>query len=62
MFLVSAMRMLASGGITERIACGSTMSRSICPNVMPSERAASAWPRSTALIPERTASHTNAAV
>ncbi len=61
-FLVSAIRMLASGGMTVRIACGRTISCSVWPKVSPSERAASAWPTSTALMPERTASHTNAAV
>ena len=36
--------------------------RSDLPNVMPIDRAASAWPGSTVLMPERSDSHTNAAV
>lgn len=58
-FFVRAMKMLLSGGITERVACGRTTSRRVCGNDMPIERAASAWPSGTVLMPERTASQTN---
>ena len=56
------MRTLISGGTMARSACGSTTSRSTWLNVMPSARAASACPAGTVLMPERTASQTNAAV
>ena len=51
-----------SGGTLARNACGSTTRRSIWVKVMPMARAASAWPGGTVLMPERTASQTNAAV
>src|SRR5689334_17967055 len=60
-FLVSAMRMLPSGGTTVRNACGSTTSDIVWPKVRPSDRAASPWPADTELTPERSASQTNAA-
>ncbi len=41
-FLVSAIRMLPSGAMTARPACGSTMSRRVWLNVSPIARAASA--------------------
>ena len=53
---------LASGGTAARNACGSTTSRIVPPNVSPIARAASACPSGTALMPERTASQTNAEV
>ena len=48
--------------MTARKACGSRIIRRFWPNVRPSDRAASAWPSGTVLTPERTVSHTNAAV
>ena len=61
-FLVSAISTLASGAITARNACGSTMMRRFWVNVRPIARAASAWPAGTVLMPERIASQTNVAV
>ena len=61
-FLVSAMRTLPSGAMTERNACGSTTSRSVCAKVSPIARAASAWPSGTVLMPDRIASQTKAEV
>ncbi len=58
-FFVSAMKMLLSGGTTVRVAWGSTTSCRVWANVMPIERAASACPSGTVLMPERTASQTN---
>ena len=60
-FFVSAMTTLISGGTTVRKACGSTMCRSVWANVSPIDRAASAWPTPTELMPERTASQKKAA-
>jgi hypothetical protein len=60
-FLISAITTLMIGGTTVRNACGSTTSRSDWVNVSPIERAASAWPTPTALMPDRTASQKNAA-
>ena len=57
-----AMTTLPSGGTTVRSACGMTTSDSVCPKVRPMERAASAWPAGTALMPERIASQTKPAV
>jgi hypothetical protein len=61
-FLHSAIRTLPSGATTARPACGRMMIRSVWANVSPIARAASACPAGTVLMPERTASHTNAAV
>ena len=61
-FFDSAMRTLPSGAITARPACGRTMIRRVCAKVSPIARAASAWPAGTVLMPERSASQTNAAV
>jgi hypothetical protein len=61
-FLTMAIQTLPSGGITVRNAWGSTTSRSVWANVRPIAREASAWPGDTALMPDRTASATNAAV
>ena len=61
-FLVSAINTEPSGISTARNACGSSMIRRFCPNVSPSERAASAWPTGTVFTPARTVSQTNAAV
>ena len=61
-FLNIAMITLPSGGTTVRSACGSTTSRRDWPKVRPMDRAASAWPAETELMPERTASQTNAEV
>ena len=56
--LISAMNSLPSGGIMRTTACGSTMMRMAWPEDMPSERAASVWPRSTDWIAPRTISDT----
>ena len=61
-FFSSAMFTLASGGTTARKDCGRITWRIESPKVMPIARAASAWPRGTALMPERTASQTKAEV
>ena len=61
-FLIIAMITLPSGGTTVRSAWGSTTAPRVCWNVSPTARAASAWPGGTELMPERTASQTNAAV
>ena len=60
-FLVRAMTTLISGGTTVRNACGRITSRSDWVKVSPMERAASACPTPTALMPDRTASQKNAA-
>ena len=57
-FLSRAMRVLASGGTEARTAWGSTTWRITPLNGRPMARAASAWPRGTALTPERRASQT----
>ena len=61
-FLVSAIVMLPSGGMTVRIACGSTTSRSVAIWLRPRDRAASIWRGSTDRIPDRIASATYAPV
>ena len=61
-FLVNAINTEPSGRMTARKACGSRIIRRFCPNVRPSDRAASAWPSGTVFTPDRTVSHTNAAV
>ena len=61
-FFTSAISTEPSGMMTARNACGSNTIRRFCPNVIPSERAASAWPAGTVLTPARTVSQTNAAV
>ena len=61
-FFVSAMKMLLSNGITARKACGSTTRPRTWRNGRPIERAASISPSATELMPERSASHTNADV
>ena len=61
-FLTRAIRMLISGGITVRRACGRMIRRSTWLNFMPMLRAASAWPAGTLLTPERTASQMKAEV
>ena len=61
-FLVSATKMLISGGMTVRNAWGRITVPRLWPNVIPIDRAASAWPVATLLMPDRTASQTNAAV
>ena len=61
-FFVSAISTLASGAITARIAWGSTTSVNTCRKDSPIARAASACPVGTVLMPDRTASHTNAEV
>ena len=60
-FLVRAMTTLIRGGITVRKAWGRTTSRSDWVKVRPMERAASACPTPTALMPDRTASQKKAA-
>ena len=62
LFLISAMNRLPIGATTVRSACGNTTMRSVCGNVRPIARAASAWPRLTALMPDRTVSPMNAPV
>ena len=47
---------LPVGGTITRIACGSTILRSVWPRVMPIDCAASVWPSSTAMMPPRTIS------
>ena len=47
---------LPVGGMITRIACGSTIRRSVCSRDMPSDWAASVWPSSTEMIPARTIS------
>src|SRR3954471_10099978 len=44
---------LPVGGTTTRMACGSTMRRSVWPRVNPSADAASLWPSSTDRMPAR---------
>ena len=61
-FLNMAIWTLPSGGTAERNAWGSTISRMVWLKVRPIARAASAWPAGTALMPDRSASHTNAEV
>src|SRR5699024_9437111 len=61
-FLIIAISTLMIGGITVRIAWGRTIRPRDWPPVKPTARAASACPTPTELIPERTASHTNAEV
>ena len=61
-FLIRAMNTLPRGATTVRKAWGSTTTPSTCWNVNPSERAASAWPWATALMPDRTVSATNVPV
>ncbi len=62
LFLVIAISVLANGGITARNAWGSTTSWRVCPKVIPTDRAASAWPAAIELMPDRSASQTNDAV
>ena len=50
---ISAMKSLSSGGMTLRTACGTITWRIAWPWLIPSERAASIWPRGTASIPAR---------
>ena len=60
-FLISAISVEPSGAIAPRNACGRITSRSDWPNVSPIDRAASACPPGTVLMPLRSASQTNAA-
>ena len=60
-FLVSAIRVLPSGATAPRNACGRMTWRSVWVKVRPIERAASAWPVGTVLMPQRSDSQTNAA-
>ena len=57
-----AMITLPSGGTTVRSACGSTTKRRLWVKSRPIDRAASAWPAETELMPARTASQTKADV
>ena len=50
------MNSLPTGGMMTRIACGSTMRRSVVSRVMPIALAASVWPLSTERMPPRTTS------
>ena len=50
------MTSLPVGGMITRMAWGNTTSRRVWPRVMPSDIAASVWPSSTAISPERTIS------
>ena len=61
-FLVRAMKTLASGGTTKRNACGRMTCVIVIPNGMPMDRAASAWPSPMPFTPARMASVTNDAV
>ena len=47
---------LPVGGMITRIAWGSTILRSVCTRVIPSDCAASVWPSSTEMIPALTIS------
>ena len=47
---------LPVGGMITRMACGSTIRRSVCVRDMPSAPAASVWPSSTDCRPPRTIS------
>ena len=58
LFEVPGARTFIIGGMTERVACGSTTSLITWPNVRPSARAASAWPTGTVLMPDRMVSAT----
>ena len=60
-FFVRAISTFVSGATTLRSACGGYEPQ-VCGNVSPIDRAASAWPTPTALMPERMASATNAPV
>ena len=51
--LVRAMKSFSSGGITFRTACGTITWRIAVAWLIPSERAASIWPRGTASSPAR---------
>ena len=62
MFLASAMKTLAIGGTTRRNAWGRITWVIVRLKGMPTARAASACPTGTPLMPERSASHTKAAV
>src|SRR5664279_2447072 len=55
------MTSLPVGGRITRIAWGNTTKRSVWPRVMPSDVAASVWPSSTAISPERAISDMYAA-
>ena len=57
-FLISAMNSLPSGGIMRTTACGMTIWRIAMRGGMPSDRAASIWPRSIDWIAPRTISDT----
>ncbi len=52
----SPMKLLPSGGMITRMACGRMMRRNAWPPDMPIDCAASCWPRSTARMPARTIS------
>ena len=60
-FLVRAISTEPSGAMAPRKAWGMITSRMDWPKVRPMARAASAWPRSTVLTPDRRASQTKAA-
>ena len=57
-FLISAMNSLPSGGIMRTSACGRHDARIAWRDGMPSDRAASIWPRSIDWIAPRTISDT----
>ena len=61
-FFSSAISVLPSGATEPRNACGRMISPADCMKFRPRARAASAWPSGTVLMPERSASQTNAAV
>jgi hypothetical protein len=61
-FLASAVIVECSGGMTDRNAWGRTTLLSVWGNPRPTDREASTSPGATALMPERTTSHTNADV
>jgi hypothetical protein len=55
-FLSIEMVSLPVGGMITRMACGTTIRRSVCSRDMPSDEAASVCPSSTEMIPARTIS------
>ena len=61
-FFSNAISVLPRGATEPRNACGRMICVADCMKPNPSARAASAWPIGTVLMPERSDSHTNAAV
>ena len=61
-FFSNAMSVLPNGATEPRNACGRMIWVADCMKFNPNARQASAWPRGTVLMPDRSDSHTNAAV